>query len=194
MKSVYKWSTIVTLLLSVILFVVLVWFVETKDTVLFAVLSGVLASMIVMAVSNSVTWFLVIEEEKIFLRNEYTKFLDVLGDSLNIIKYAQSYKSGLPGVNELLSKYQELSTMIQRLFMLHDRDNMPDYYRLQSIIEKVSIKVKKINNLHKVVKTDSEILAAYQDIVDFLLMDKNLKSFIDEIGNLKIGISVKKNK
>lgn len=194
MKSVHKWATITTLFITVVLILILIFLIDEDKLVIFAIFSGVIASMIVMAISNCISWLLSKGQEKQLLRNKYTEIIDIYGDSLHIIKYALSYSNGLPGVTELLSKYQELCIMFQGLFILHNRDKMPDYFKLKSSIGKIATSMKKMNNVHKVVKTDKEILASYSDIVKYLSKDTELCSFINEVVNLQDDSITNQNK
>jgi len=185
MKSVHKWATVATILIAISLLIFLLLFVKREESVIFAILSGVIASMIVMAMSNGISLFLAINQEKTSLKFKYTELIDTYADSLQIIKYSISSKSGIPGVNELISKYQEMHNQFQALFILHKRDKMPDYFNLQIFVENISTTIKKINNSHKIIKTDQEILNAYQEIKTFIISDKELDSFMIKVASLQ---------
>jgi protein subunit release factor A len=105
-----------------------------------------------------------------------------------------SDSNGIPGVSELISKYQELFNQFQRLFILHNRDKMPDYFKLQTSIEAISTAMKKINNTHKVIKKDQEILAAFQDILTFINDDNELDSFVKKVFKLQHDSITEQNK
>lgn len=194
MKSVYKWATITTLIVTVFLLLMLILFVKTEETLIFAIFSGVIASMIVMAISNCISWFLSIAQEKVFLKIKYTDLIDTYSESLEVINYAFSYDSEIPGVNHLISKYQELFRQFQGLFILHKRDKMPDYYKLLGLIDMISTEMKKLNNSHKVVKTSQEKLSAYKEMVAFLCSSKELETFITKVVNLQHESIIKQNK
>lgn len=192
MKIVYKWATIITLLISVFLLLILIFFVEPDKIAIFAVLSGVIASMIVMAISNFISWLLAIKQEMTMLKFTYTELLDTYSDALHIILYSATNMS--PSVNDLISKYQELNNQIQRLFILHKRDKMPDYYKLQCLIENISTVMKKFNNSHKVIKTEQEKFNAYTAIMTFISSNKELDKFMVNIRNLQDKSIVEQNK
>lgn len=194
MKFVYKWATISTVLITVVLTIFLIFFIDKDKLVIFAIFSGVIASMIVMAISNCISWFLSVGQEKQLLRNKYTEIIDIYADSLHIIKYVSLYENGIPGVTELISKYQELHLQFQRLFILHNRDKMPDYFKLKHSIEVISTSMKRIKNAHKVIKTDKEILDAHGDIVTFISENTELNSFVEGVVKLQNDSITNQNK
>lgn len=170
MKKYYFRSMLISLGLTIIAGLSLIW-LHAFDVGL-AVSSGVIASMLVMVVSNLISWVLSIHTEKNDLKERYLIMLDQIADMYKLIKNThESPRSSVSALKETLKIYGDFYRHIQSLHNDYLRKKFSDFYKLQSLIEKICINCKKINKQFPILQTQEQYLNGFSVVENYIFGD-----------------------
>lgn len=134
-----------------------------------AVSSGVIASMLVIVVSNLISWVLSIHTEKNDLKERYLIMLDQIGDMHILIQNVnEAPGNSVPGLKETLKIYNDFYLHIQSLHNDYLKKKFSDYYKLQSLIDNICIICKKINKQFPILQTPDQYLEIFIDVKNLI--------------------------
>ncbi|MCK9330082.1 MAG: hypothetical protein M0Q94_09440 [Candidatus Cloacimonetes bacterium] len=167
MKKFYFRSMLISFGLTIIAGLSLIW-LHVFDVGL-AVSSGVIASMLVIVVSNLISWVLSIHTEKNDLKERYLIMLDQIGDMHILIQNVnEAPGNSVPGLKETLKIYNDFYLHIQSLHNDYLKKKFSDYYKLQSLIDNICIICKKINKQFPILQTSDQYLEIFIDVKNLI--------------------------
>ena len=184
MKKYYFRSMLLSLGVTILASISLIW-LHSFDVGL-AVSTGVIASMLVMAVSNMISWMLSISSEKSELKERYLVMIDQISDLYKLIKNVfNAPENSIPGLKETLKKYDDFYQHIQSLHNDYLKKKFSDFYKLQSLIEKICISCKKINNQFPILHTQDQYLNAYLAVINYITNESEIDNLSKELIKLQ---------
>lgn len=167
MKKFYFRSMLISFGLTIIAGLSLIW-LHVFDVGL-AVSSGVIASMLVIVVSNLISWVLSIHTEKNDLKERYLIMLDQIGDMHILIQNVnEAPGNSVPGLKETLKIYNDFYLHVQSLHNDYLKKKFSDYYKLQSLIDNICIICKKINKQFPILQTPDQYLEIFIDVKNLI--------------------------
>jgi len=185
MRKFHFWTSIVTGILAVI-FLTLMIIYESEIRIL-SIFSSFFVSLIILFFTSLSQYIYFNISDKFLYRKTITELLNPLAKTIEIINYSvkKSDSKHIIGFNSGIEAFILFSNTLQNFYVSIMEEKIPDYYKLNDLIKRVVIKVKRLNDMFSVLHNTEEKVIAFNAIKEFIVKDKDLEEFMLKVASIQ---------